>query len=71
MFSTDVALLNGITLASGTTERNLVVVFDKDMPFNSHIKHISSHDTEGLAYAFVSSRMDYLNSLPSGCPKSS
>ena len=30
--------LDGIALASSTTARNLGVVFDQDMPFNSHIK---------------------------------
>ena len=36
--STDIATLDGITLASSTTVRNLGVVFDQDLSFNSHIK---------------------------------
>ncbi|WP_213056246.1 hypothetical protein, partial [Escherichia coli] len=33
--------LDGITLASSTTVKNLGVIFDQDMFFNSHIKQIS------------------------------
>ena len=39
--SNDLTNLDGITLASSTTVRNLGVIFDQDMSFNSHIKHIS------------------------------
>lgn len=75
-FSTDVALLDGIDLASspGTTLRNPGVLFDRDMSSDSHIKpfyHIqnldnvgcfpSQSDAERLVDAFTSSRLDYCN----------
>ncbi|XP_054860077.1 uncharacterized protein LOC129347328 [Amphiprion ocellaris] len=82
-------LLDPIPLASSTTVRNLGVIFDQDMSFNSHIKQIcrtsffhlrnivkirnilSQSDAEKLVHAFVTSRLDYGNSLLSGCPNSS
>ena len=39
--SNDIATLDGITLASSSTVRNLGVIFDQDMSFNSHINQIS------------------------------
>ena len=39
--STHIATLDGITLASSTTVRNLGVIFDQDLSFNSHIKQTS------------------------------
>ena len=39
--SNDTTTLDGITLTSSTTVRNLGVIFDEDMSFNSHIKQIS------------------------------
>ncbi|XP_028272704.1 uncharacterized protein LOC114443000 [Parambassis ranga] len=78
--------LDGITLASSTTVRNLGVIFDQDMSFVSHIKQVSrttffhlrnitkirsilsQSDAEKLIHAFVTSRLDYCNSLLSGCP---
>ena len=87
--SNDLANLDGITLASSTTVRNLGVIFDQDMSFNSHIKQISrtaffhlrniskirhilsQQDAEKIIHAFVTSRLDYCNSLLSGCPNRS
>ena len=84
--SNDMATLDGITLASSTTVRNLGVIFDQDMSFSYHIKQISrtaffhlrniakirhilpQEDAEKLVHAFVTSRLDYCNSLLSGCP---
>ncbi|XP_054875006.1 uncharacterized protein LOC129350900 [Amphiprion ocellaris] len=89
LLSKHIATLDGITLASSTTVRNLGVIFDQDMSFNSHIKQIcrtsffhlrntvkirnilSQSDAEKLVHAFVTSRLDYCNSLLSGCPNSS
>ena len=83
------ATLDGITLASSTTVRNLGVIFDQDLSFNSHIKQtsrtaffhlrnitkirriLSKTDAEKLIHAFVTSRLDYCNSLISGCPNKS
>ncbi|XP_051799606.1 uncharacterized protein LOC127532288 [Acanthochromis polyacanthus] len=87
--SKQIVTLDGITLASSTTVRNLGVIFDQDMSFNSHIKQVcrtsffhlrnivkirnilSQSDAEKLVHAFVTSRLDYCNSLLSGCPNSS
>ena len=87
--SNDITTLDGITVASSSTVRNLGVMFDQDMSFNSHIKQISrtaffhlrniskirhilsQTDAEKLIHAFVSSRLDYCNSLLSGCPNKS
>ncbi|XP_054865229.1 uncharacterized protein LOC129348587 [Amphiprion ocellaris] len=89
LLSKHIVTLDGITLASSTTVRNLGVIFDQDMSFNSHIKQIcrtsffhlrnivkirnilSQSDAEKLVHAFVTSRLDYCNSLLSGCPNSS
>uniref|UniRef100_A0A3Q3MWN2 Reverse transcriptase domain-containing protein n=1 Tax=Mastacembelus armatus TaxID=205130 RepID=A0A3Q3MWN2_9TELE len=88
-FSKIIATLDGIALASSTTVKNLGVIFDQDMYFNSHIKQISrtaffrlhniskirnilsQNDAEKLVHAFVTSRLDYCNSLLSGCPNMS
>ncbi len=37
----DITTLDGFTLASSTTERNLQVILDQNLSFNSHIKQIS------------------------------
>ncbi|XP_028310272.1 uncharacterized protein LOC114467932, partial [Gouania willdenowi] len=81
--------LDGITLAQSTTVRNLGVLFDQDLSFNSHIKQtsrtaffhlrniakirsiLSQGDAEKLVHAFVTSRLDYCNSLLAGCPSKS
>ena len=39
--SNHLVLLDGITLASSTTVKNLGVIFDQDMSFNSHIKQVT------------------------------
>uniref|UniRef100_A0A8P4G3Q0 Reverse transcriptase domain-containing protein n=1 Tax=Dicentrarchus labrax TaxID=13489 RepID=A0A8P4G3Q0_DICLA len=87
--SKDIVTLDGINLASSTTVRNLGVIFDQDLSFNSHIKQtsrtaffhlrnirkirhiLSKTDAEKLIHAFVTSRLDYCNSLLSGCPNKS
>uniref|UniRef100_A0A665ULH4 Reverse transcriptase domain-containing protein n=1 Tax=Echeneis naucrates TaxID=173247 RepID=A0A665ULH4_ECHNA len=81
--------LDGITLASSSTVRNLGVIFDQDMSFVPHIKQVSraaffhlrnirkirnilsQDDAEKLVHAFVTSRLDYCNSLLSRCPNKS
>ncbi|XP_029285402.1 uncharacterized protein LOC115006916 [Cottoperca gobio] len=40
-FSNDIEALDGINLASSTNVRNLGVIFDQDLSFNSHINQIS------------------------------
>uniref|UniRef100_A0A668VFS2 Cyclic nucleotide-binding domain-containing protein n=1 Tax=Oreochromis aureus TaxID=47969 RepID=A0A668VFS2_OREAU len=40
MVSKQILTLDGITLASSNTVRNLGVIFDQDMSFNAHIKQI-------------------------------
>uniref|UniRef100_A0A8P4KSI9 Reverse transcriptase domain-containing protein n=1 Tax=Dicentrarchus labrax TaxID=13489 RepID=A0A8P4KSI9_DICLA len=87
--SKDIVTLDGINLASSTTVRNLGVIFDQDLSFNSHIKQtsrtaffhlrnirkirhiLSQTDAEKLIHAFVTSRLDYCNSLLSGYPNKS
>jgi len=89
MVSKQILTLDGITLGSSNTVRNLGVIFDQDMSFNAHIKQIcktaffhlrniskvrnilSQSDAEKLVHAFITSRLDYCNSLLSGCPKNS
>ena len=89
MVSKQILTLDGITLASSNTVRNLGVIFDQDMSFNAHIKQIcktaffhlrniskirnilSQSDAEKLVHAFITSRLDYCNSLLSGSPKNS
>jgi len=39
--SGDVVSVEGIVLASNTTVKNLGVIFDRDLSFNSHVKNIS------------------------------
>lgn len=88
-FSNQIATLDGVTPNSNTTARNLGVIFDQDLSFSSHIKHVtrtaffhlrsiakirnilSQSDAEKLVHAFITSRLDYCNSLLSGCPKTS
>lgn len=85
----DIALIDGLAVASSSTVRNLGVIFDQDMSFNSHIANISKtaffhlrniakirhilsqKDAEILVHAFITSRLDYCNSLLSGCPSKS
>uniref|UniRef100_A0A8D3C548 Reverse transcriptase domain-containing protein n=1 Tax=Scophthalmus maximus TaxID=52904 RepID=A0A8D3C548_SCOMX len=87
--SDHIVTLDGITLASSSTVRNLGVTFDQDMSFDSHIKQVSrtaffhlrnikyirnilsQKDAEKLVHAFVTSRLDYCNSLLLGCPNKS
>ncbi|MDF4341033.1 reverse transcriptase family protein [Vibrio parahaemolyticus] len=82
--SDDIVSLDGIALASATTIRNLGVIFDQDLSFNSHLKQTSRtaffhlhniakirpiltrKDAHKLVHAFVTSRLDYCNSLLSG-----
>ena len=41
--SNEIAVMDGINLASSNTKRNLGVMFDQDLSFNSHIKQISKN----------------------------
>ena len=86
---TDKFTLDGITLASKATVKNLGVTFDQNLSFQSHINQISriaffhlrniakvrhilsQNDAEKLVHAFVTSRLDYCNSLLAGCPSKS
>ena len=81
--------LDGISVASSSTVKNLGVIFDEDISFSSHIKQtsrtaffhlrniakirhfLSQKDAEILIHAFVTSRLDYCNSLLSGCSSKS
>ena len=81
--------LDGITVASKASVKNLGVTFDQDMSFHSHIKQtskiaffhlrniakvrriLSQSDAEKLVHAFVTSRLDYCNSILAGCPSTS
>lgn len=87
--SKDIATIDGIAIASNATVRNLGVIFDQDLSFDSHIKQttrtayfhlrnitkirpmLSQKDAEKLVHAFVTSRLDYCNSLLSGCSNKS
>lgn len=40
--SNDMATLGDVTLASSATVKNLGVIFDQDVSFNSHIKRLLS-----------------------------
>ncbi|XP_075330633.1 uncharacterized protein LOC142388967, partial [Odontesthes bonariensis] len=84
--SSYIVTLDGISLASSSTVRNLGVIFDQNLSFDSHIKQVSrtaffhlrnivkirnilsQSDAEKLIHAFVTSRLDYCNSLLLGCP---
>ncbi|XP_075334697.1 uncharacterized protein LOC142396039 [Odontesthes bonariensis] len=84
--SSYIVTLDGISLASSSTVRNLGVIFDQNLSFDSHIKQVSrtaffhlrnivkirnilsQSDAEKLVHAFVTSRLDYCNSLLLGCP---
>lgn len=81
--SKDVASLNSINLASSTAARNLGVILSSHIKQMSrtvffHLRNIakirpilSQKDTEKLVHAFVTSRLDYCNSLLSGCTNTS
>lgn len=78
--------LDSISISSTPIVKNLGVLFDQDLSFNSHIKQtcktayfhlrniakirniLSKSDAEKRIHAFVSSRLDYCNSLLAGCP---
>ena len=87
--SNDIATLDDIALASNETVRNLGVIFDPDLSFNSLLKQISrtaffhlrniskirnvltQKDAEKIVHTFVTSRLDYCNSLLSGSSRKS
>ena len=81
--SNDIATLGITSLASSTVVRNLGLIFEQDLSFNSHMfKHIlktaffrkkQEHPiskTCRKGSAFVTSWLDYCNSLSSGWPTS-
>lgn len=75
-FSTDVALLGGVNLASSTTLRNLGILSHQDLSLDAHVKHVSRfafyrlrdrRDAERLVRVFISARLEDCNSLVLGC----
>uniref|UniRef100_A0A3P9MAR3 Reverse transcriptase domain-containing protein n=1 Tax=Oryzias latipes TaxID=8090 RepID=A0A3P9MAR3_ORYLA len=77
--------LHSLSLKPSNQVRNLGVIMDSDLNFNSHIKSVTSaafyhlkniakniiskRDLEILIHAFVSSRLDYCNGLLTGLSK--
>lgn len=75
-FSTDVALLGGVNLASSTTLRNLGILSHQDLSLDAHVKHVSRfafnrlrdrRDADRLVRVFISARLEDCNSLVLGC----
>nr|XP_055049551.1 uncharacterized protein LOC129435072 [Misgurnus anguillicaudatus] len=75
--------IDGCTVVPSSTVRNLGVMFDSNLSFDSHIANVcrtaffhfrnisnnilSTSDAEKLIHAFMTSRIDYCNSLLGGC----
>uniref|UniRef100_A0A8K9XAS1 Reverse transcriptase domain-containing protein n=1 Tax=Oncorhynchus mykiss TaxID=8022 RepID=A0A8K9XAS1_ONCMY len=73
--------LNGCTVVSNKTVKDLGITLDPDLSFDEHIKtyfhlrniakirnFLSKNDAEKCIHAFVTSRLDYCNVLLSGYP---
>ncbi len=81
--------VNNTQISPSAQVRNLGVIFDAQLTFNSHFKNItkvaffhlrniarirpflSRPDAERLIHAFITSQLDYCNSLFGGLPASS
>ncbi|KAI5089709.1 hypothetical protein C0J45_19844 [Silurus meridionalis] len=78
-----VAALDGVSVSACTAVKDLGVIIDPSLSFESHVNNITRiaffhlrniakirnmmSDAEKLVHAFVTSRLDYCNALLSGC----
>ena len=69
--SNDIAVLDDIALASNETVRNLGVIFFHLRNISKIWNVLTQKDAEKLVHAFVTSRLDYCNSLLSGSSRKS
>src|SRR4029434_11013714 len=82
MTSSHLPTLDGISLTSNTSIKNLCVIINQDLLLDSHIKQISKtiifSSTQYWSYpskieksTFIMLRLDYCNALLSGCSNNS
>ncbi len=72
-------VMGGLAFSNRSDIRNLGVIFDRAICFNSHVKfvvihvffHLRNIEMEMLVHAFISSRLDYCNVLYTCLNKSS